>query len=173
MKFSILIPAYKQQYLQECIESILAQTYRDFEIVVVNDASPEDLNSIVNSFTDSRIRYYINDKNCGAVNVVDNWNICLKYALGEYIICMGDDDKLLPRCLEEYNKLIECYPGLGVYHAWTEIIDENSNVIRMQEARPEREGVYSMIWGRWNGRTQYIGDFLFERKLLKKKRWIL
>lgn len=62
MKFSILIPAFKQQYLQECIESILAQTYRDFEIVIVNDASPEDLDSIVNSFTDFRIRYYVNKK---------------------------------------------------------------------------------------------------------------
>lgn len=38
---------------------------------------------------------------------------------------MGDDDKLLPTCLEEYNKLIERHPNLGVYHAWTQIIDEN------------------------------------------------
>lgn len=167
MKFSILIPAYKKQYLQECIESILAQTYSDFEIVIVNDASPEDLDSVVNGFTDPRIHYYVNKKNCGAVDVVDNWNICLEYSLGEYVICMGDDDRLLPKCLEEYNNLVERYPGLGIYHAWTEIINENSNVIRMQEARPVREGVYSMIWGRWNGRTQYIGDFLFESKRLK------
>ena len=168
MKFSVLVPAYKRQYLQECIESILAQTYHDFEIIIVNDASPEDLDSVVKSFTDSRIRYYVNEKNCGAENVVDNWNICLGYARGDYVICMGDDDKLLPNCLEEYTKLIERYPGLGVYHAWTEIIDESSTVIRMQEARPEREGVYSMMYARLNGRIQYIGDFLFDRKLLVK-----
>lgn len=166
MKFSILIPAYKRQYLKECIESILEQTYTDFEVIIVNDASPEDLDSILNSFSDKRIQYYINDKNCGAVNVVDNWNICLKYAQGEYVICMGDDDRLLPNCLEEYNRLIARHPHLGIYHAWTEIIDENSNIIKMQEARPEREGVYSMMWGRWLNRIQYIGDFLFDRKLL-------
>lgn len=166
MKFSITIPAYKTSYLKECIESILAQTYTDFELIIVNDASPEDLTSIVHSFDDSRIRYYINEKNCGAINVVDNWNKCLSYATGDYIICMGDDDKLLPTCLEEYKKLIELHPNLGVYHAWTQIIDEKSNIIRMQEKRPEIESVYSMMWGRWSGRIQFIGDFLFDRKIL-------
>lgn len=166
MKFSILIPAYKRQYLKECIESILKQTYTDFEIIIVNDASPEDLDSIINSFSDKRIRYFINDRNCGAIHVVDNWNICLKYAQGEYVICMGDDDRLLPNCLEEYTHLIQRYPKLGIYHAWTEIIDEHSNVVEMQEARPEREGVYSMMWCRWLSRIQYIGDFLFDRQLL-------
>lgn len=166
MKFSIIIPAYKAAYLKECIESILAQTYTDFELIIVNDASPEDLTSIVHSFDDSRIRYYINEKNCGAINVVDNWNKCLSYATGDYIICMGDDDKLLPTCLEEYKKLIELHPNLGVYHAWTQIIDEKSNIIRMQEKRPEIESVYSMMWGRWSGRIQFIGDFLFDRKIL-------
>lgn len=167
MKFSITIPAYKARFLKECIESILSQTYKDFELIIVNDASPEDLTSIVKSFDDPRIRYYVNEKNCGAINVVDNWNKCLDYATGEYIICMGDDDKLLPNCLEEYVKLINKYPNLNIYHAWTEIIDENSNAIEIQEGRPEREGVYSMIWSRWNGRIQFIGDFLFNRKILK------
>ena len=167
MKFSITIPAYKRTYLQECIDSILAQTYTDFELIIVNDASPEDLDSIVNSYSDARIRYYKNEKNCGAIDVVDNWNICLSYAIGDYVICMGDDDKLLPNCLEEYCKLITEYPGKGVYHAWTEIIDENSQLIRMQEARPIEENVYSLIWHRWHGREQFIGDFLFETKRLK------
>lgn len=167
MKFSVTIPAYKAMFLRECIESILSQTYKDFELIIVNDASPEDLTSIVKSFNDPRIHYYVNEINCGAVNVVDNWNICLAHAQGDYVICMGDDDKLLPNCLEEYNKLIERYPGLGVYHAWTVLIDKNSEVIGMQEPRPEREGIYSMMWGRWYGkRVQYIGDFLFDRKNL-------
>ncbi len=167
MRFSITIPTYKRQFLQECIESVLAQTYSDFELIIVNDASPEDIDSVVSQFSDPRIRYYKNVKNCGAVNVVDNWNICLSYAKGDYVICMGDDDRLLPNCLEEYAKLIELFPGLGVYHAWTEIINEDSNVVRMQEARPLRESVYSMMWHRWHGRLQFIGDFLFDTKLLK------
>ena len=168
MRFSITIPAYKAKYLRECIESILSQTYSDFELIIVNDASPENLTSIIETFNDSRIKYFINTKNCGAVNVVDNWNKCLAYAKGDYIICMGDDDKLLPTCLEEYDKLINKFPDLGVYHAWTQIIDENSNIVRLQEMRPEFESVYSMMWGRWSGRIQFIGDFLFNRKRLIK-----
>lgn len=167
MKFSVTIPAYKRIYLKECINSILAQTFKDFELIIVNDASPEDLDSVVNEYDDPRIRYYVNEKNCGAVNVVDNWNICLSYAKGDYVICMGDDDKLLPNCLEEYSRMIDTYPGLGVYHAWTEIIDERSEVVDMQEPRPLREDVYSMIWHRWHGRLQYIGDFLFDTEKLK------
>ena len=167
MLFSVTIPAYKAKYLKECIDSILAQTYSDFELIIVNDASPEDLDSIVSSYSDSRIRYYINEKNCGAVNVVDNWNKCLEYAKGEYIICMGDDDRLLPNCLEEYVKLMEKYPGLGVYHAWTEIIDGDGNLYKLQHPRPEYESALSLIWNRWNGRsTQFIGDFCFERETL-------
>lgn len=105
MLFSVLIPAYKGQYLEEAIASVVAQTYSDWELVIVNDASPEDLTSIVNRFDDSRIRYYENKQNCGAENVVDNWNICLSYAQGDYVICMGDDDRLLPNCLQEYATL--------------------------------------------------------------------
>lgn len=169
MKFSITIPAYKQKYLNEAIESCLAQTYKDFELIIVDDASPEDLKSVVERFQDSRIRYYRNEKNCGALKVVDNWNISLGYATGDYVICMGDDDRLLPNCLEEYSRLIEKYPDLDIYHGMTEIIDENSRVTNMQEARPEREGIYSMIIGRLrNCRMQYIGDWLFKRTALEQ-----
>ena len=86
MKFSITIPAYKQKYLSEAIESCLAQTYQEFEVIIVDDASPEYLKSVVDKFDDTRIRYYRNEKNCGALNVVDNWNICLSYATGDYVI---------------------------------------------------------------------------------------
>lgn len=168
-KFSILIPAYKAQYLAECIDSILAQTYSNFELVIVNDASPQNLDEIVGRYYDDRIRYFKNEKNCGALHVVDNWNKCLAYAKGDYVICMGDDDRLLPSCLEEYSKLIDKYPDLDIYHGMTEIIDENGNVTNMQEARPEREGMYSMISGRLrNSRLQYIGDWLFKRTALEQ-----
>lgn len=169
MLFSVTIPAYKKQYLKECIDSILAQTYTDFELIIVNDASPEDLDSIVNCYSDDRLRYYKNGKNCGAINVVDNWNKCLEYSKGDYIICMGDDDRLQPNCLEVYSALIDKYPGLGVYHAWTELIDENSDFLNVTAARCEYESVYSLIWHQWNGRNQqFIGDFLFDTRLLKK-----
>ena len=166
-KFSITIPAYKCSFLRYAIDSCLNQSYSNFELIIVDDASPEDLLSVVQEFNDERIHYYRNEKNCGAINVVDNWNKCLEYATGDYIICMGDDDKLLPNCLEDYTLLINKYPGLGVYHTWTQLINEDGNFIDLQAPRPEFESVYSLIWNRWKGRKQYIGDFLFDSKLLK------
>lgn len=169
--FSITVPAFKAQYLSECIDSILAQTYKNFEVIIVNDASPQNLDSIVSKYDDPRIHYYKNKVGFGAKHVVGNWNKCLEYAKGDYVICMGDDDKLKPCCLEEYAKLINKYPNFNVYHALTEMIDENSNFMYMQEARPEREGVYSMMYGRLkNGRVQYIGDWLFKTDWLRSNR---
>ena len=169
IKFSVTVPAYKAQFLAECIDSILAQTYKNFELIIVNDASPQDLDSIVSKYDDPRIRYYKNKVGFGAEHVVGNWNKCLEYATGDYIICMGDDDKLLPNCLEEYVKLMEKYPGLGVYHAWTEIIDEESVMFDLQQPRPEWESALSVAWNRWNGRDrQYIGDFCYEVERLRK-----
>lgn len=167
MLFSVTIPAYKPQFLHECIESVLMQTYKDFELVIVDDNSPHHLERIVSKFNDSRIRYYRNEKGFGGLHVVGNWNKCLEYARGEFIICMGDDDKLLPNCLSEYAELIKKYSGLDIYHSRTEMIDEKGRVIDMQIPFPEYESVYSMIWNTWKGRDQYIGDFLFRTEALR------
>ena len=169
IKFSITIPAFKKQYLKEAIDSCIYQTYGNFEIVIVNDASPENLDEIVNSYNDDRIRYYKNDVNCGALNVVDNWNKCLSYCTGDYVICIGDDDCLLPDTLREYKRLIDKYPGIGLLHGWTEIIDEESNFMDLTPPRPEFESAYSLLWNRWENRhKQFIGDWCFEVEWLRQ-----
>ena len=58
MKFSILIPAYKAAFLEECINSCLHQTYSDYEIIIVNDCSPNKLEEIIGKFSDNRIKFY-------------------------------------------------------------------------------------------------------------------
>ena len=110
MLFSVLIPAYKPNYLDDAITSVLSQTYNNFELLIVDDCSPYDIKDIVDKYKDERIKYFRNQQNCGAENVVDNWNICLSYAKGDYIICMGDDDLLLPSCLEVYLYYITAVP---------------------------------------------------------------
>ena len=165
IKFSVTIPAYKDRYLKETIDSVLAQTYQNYEIVIVNDASPYDLDSIVHQYTDPRIHYFKNEKNCGAKNVVDNWNICLSYATGEYVMCIGDDDNLTPRCLQDFAELIEKYPQLDLFHARSEIIDDDSNFVMTLELRPEWESVYSLIY---NPRNTHLGDWLFKTETLRR-----
>ena len=169
MKFSIIIPAYKDLFLKECIDSIFAQTYSNFELIIANDCSPYDIKNIVKQYSDSRIKYFKNEKRYGAVDLVKNWNHCLGHATGDYVICMGDDDKLLPNCLSDYARIIEKYPNLDIYHMRAQIIDEESNIINIQEDRPDRESVYSMIWHFWYGkRRQFIGDWLFKTSSLKQ-----
>ena len=106
MKYSIGIPAFKARFLKECIDSILSQTFNDFELIIINDCSPDEILKIVNEYNDSRIKYYENESNTGAENVIDNWNKCLGLAKGDFFILMGDDDKLEPNYLEEFNNLI-------------------------------------------------------------------
>lgn len=72
IKFSVTVPAYKAQFLSQCIDSILAQSYKSLELIIFNDASPQDLDSIVSKYNDPRIRYYKNEIGFGAEHVVGN-----------------------------------------------------------------------------------------------------
>lgn len=169
MKFSVAIPAYKKKFLYSCIDSILNQDFTDFELIIVNDDSPEDLEEIVKQFDDKRIKYFKNKINCGSENVVDNWNICLSYASGDYFILMGDDDEMMPNYLSVFYKLIEKFPNQNVYHCRSFIINEKSNILRLTPSWPEWESVYENIWHRMNKlRDQYISDFVYKREFLKK-----
>jgi glycosyltransferase involved in cell wall biosynthesis len=166
--FSIAVPAFKKTFLQECIQSVLDQTCEDYELIIVNDNSPEDLDEIVHRFTDPRIIYRKNETGCGAYNVTNNWNKCLDLATGKYFMCIGDDDKLLPDCLEKYQSLIADFPDRHIFHAGTQLINEHSEIIGLQEARPLTESVYSMIWHRWcHSRKAFIGDYLFRTDVLR------
>lgn len=171
MIFSITIPAYKTQYLRQAIESVIVQNYQKWELIIVDDCSPEDLKSIVEPYLqDTRIQYYRNEKNCGAERIVDNWNICLSYCTGDYVICMGDDDILMPNALMEYKKMVDRYPSVKVIHGRTEIIDENGEVHAIQQERPEWESALSLVWNRWDNRNrQYIGDFCYHTASLREE----
>lgn len=83
MKVSFCIPAYKRKYLREAIQSLLDQTYKNIEIIVVDDKSPERLSEVMAEFTDSRIRYYVNGENLGGKNPLYNYNKAFSYATGD------------------------------------------------------------------------------------------
>ncbi|WP_192347095.1 glycosyltransferase family 2 protein [Algoriphagus sp. Y33] len=167
-KFSICIPAYKSKYLQECIDSILAQTIADFELIILNDCSPEQVEEIVLKNSDPRIRYFKNEKNVGAYDLVDNWNKCLELSTGEYLVIMGDDDRLAPDYLAEFSKLIDSYPTLNVYHCRSKIIDDDGNDVVLTPALPPFEYVYDSIWHRLRQlRSNYISDYMYNTSALK------
>jgi len=168
IKFSICIPAFKSRYLQQCIASILQQTVTDFELIILNDCSPEPIDAIVQQFEDDRIHYYQNTENVGAIRLVENWNKCLTLAKGEYIVIMGDDDELEPDYLQEFAELIQKYPQLDVYHCRSKIINDNGEALMLTPSCPNFEYVYDSIWHRLaQYRSNYISDFVYRTATLR------
>lgn len=168
MKYTIAIPAYKSVFLKECIESILKQIFRDFELVIIDDASPYPIHDIVSQFEDPRISYYRNETNSGAVNVVDNWNKCLSFANGEYFCLMGDDDIMGQEYLAEMDKLSRLFPDVCVFHGRTMEINEHSQKTVLYQAWPTRQSVYDLIWHRIaRSRVTFISDFTFKTQSLR------
>ncbi len=166
--FSILIPAFKAKYLQKALESALNQQYKDFEIIVVNDHSPENLAKIVYQYDDPRISYYENEVNLGKENVVNAWNKCVGYAKREYCLLFSDDDILHPEFLGEIKTLIDKYPSTDLFYCRTAVVDGNDHVIRYSSASPEFENVLDFIWHRVNGmRDIFAQNFVFRKSAIQ------
>ena len=102
---SVCIPTYLgDKTLGAAIESVLAQTYTDFELIVIDDGSPDDTRAVVERFSDHRIVYLRNEKNLGPQG---NWNRCLDVASGDYFKLLPHDDLLHPCCLERQVKVLD------------------------------------------------------------------
>jgi len=109
-KVSICVPNYNYgEYIGECIRSILNQTYKDFELIIVDDASTDNSIEIIESFSDSRIRVYENDENLG---ITKNWNQCLKYATGDYIAIFHSDDIYHSEIIEQEVKVLSHFKNI-------------------------------------------------------------
>jgi len=101
-KVSIIIPTYNRAHvLKRAIQSVLNQTYKDFEVIVVDDGSTDDTKAIVKGLDDKRVLYKRHDRNKG-VSAARNTGIVI--ARGEYIAFQDSDDKWLPTKLEEQMK---------------------------------------------------------------------
>lgn len=169
---TIAIPAYKKTYLVEAIESALSQTYKNIELIIVDDNSPFDLYSVVKQFDDKRIRYYRNDENLGKQNVVKNWNRCLEYAKGEFFVLLCDDDLLEPDFVCNLLSLAEKYPDCNVFHARRKVLNEQIGEISEDNAWPEWESLNTFYenklkWIRlhtiteWMLRTSHIASLQY------------
>ncbi|TFH08433.1 MAG: glycosyltransferase [Nitrosomonadales bacterium] len=120
MKFSVLLPTRNRlDLLSYAIETVRRQDYSDWEIIVSDNASEEDIAGYVRSINDLRIKYYRTEK---LVTVTDNWNNALTKSNGDYVIMLGDDDCLmqgyfstLKKIIEEYNDPELIYTSAFVY----------------------------------------------------------
>ena len=94
MRFSVLLPTHNGlQFLRYAVESVRRQEDQDWEVVISDNDSADDIAGYVDSLGDDRIRYVRTDE---FIPVTDNWNNALRHSRGEYLVMLGNDDALLP-----------------------------------------------------------------------------
>jgi glycosyltransferase involved in cell wall biosynthesis len=141
---SVCIPAFNNEaFIGTAIESVLNQTFADFELVVVDDRSIDGTREKIRAFHDPRIRIVDNDRNLGHEG---NWNKALREARGRFVKILPGDDLLLPRCLERqvaaFGKSEAA--GVAIVACVREIIDETGRKI-MRRGFPSAGGPISGI----------------------------
>lgn len=117
---SVLLPTYNSaSFLDEAIQSVLDQTYADFELIIVDNCSTDNSASVIEKYIkDKRVRYFKNKTNIG---LVGNFNKCLEYARGEYIKYICSDDKFHPELLQKYVPIFNQYPNVALVTSYRAI----------------------------------------------------
>ncbi len=119
---SVIVPTYNvEQYIAKTIKSILAQTYTNFELLVINDESPDRSVEICQQFKDPRIKI-ISQKNRGLAGAR---NTGIRHAKGDYLAFLDSDDLWLPEKLEKHVKHLESSPTVGISFSRSAFIDVN------------------------------------------------
>lgn len=115
---TVLMPVYNgARFLREAVESILKQTFADFEFLIINDGSTDNSVGIIKSYNDSRIRLIHNGERRG---VTFSLNKGVKFAEGTYLARMDTDDISLPTRLEKQVKFLRIHPEVGVCGTWVD-----------------------------------------------------
>lgn len=132
-QISVCIPSYNHgRFLPQTIDSVLQQTFDDFEILIIDDCSADETEAIVKPYAlrNPRIRFIVNPENLGMVR---NWNLCLAEARGKYIKYLFGDDLLLSRdTLQKMLSLFETKKSIFLVSSSRRIIDSESNTIGMK-----------------------------------------
>lgn len=112
-KVSVVIPSYNYgRFLDEAIQSVLDQTYLDFELIIIDDQSKDNTDEVVQKYlSNPKVTYYKNDTNLG---LGGNFNKCLEYANGEYIKFLLADDVFQPGLLASFVKVMDENPGVSL-----------------------------------------------------------
>ncbi|MCI7784277.1 MAG: glycosyltransferase family 2 protein [Succinivibrio sp.] len=124
-KVSVLIPVYKTklEYLKEAIDSILNQSFEDFELVILDDCPNDSREDFIRKYSDNRIRYYKNKENLG---ISETRNKLLSLANGEYIAIFDHDDISMSNRLQLQVDYLDTHPFVGVVSGQIQIIPKET-----------------------------------------------
>ncbi len=134
-RVSILMPVYKTApFLREAMDSMLSQTFSDFELIVLDDCSPDDAEAILDTYTDPRIVRYRGEKNVGLSNVL---NVGIGLARGKYIARMDSDDISLPERLQIQVDYLETHPEIDLVSVGMQLFGAKE-AVWIRERNPEK-----------------------------------
>ncbi|MDD4489406.1 MAG: glycosyltransferase family A protein [Paludibacter sp.] len=140
---SILMPVYNAElYLSEAIQSMLNQTYTDFELIILDDCSTDNSAAVVHAFSDTRIVYHRNEVNSGLAN---NLNTGLKLAKGKYIARMDGDDISLPHRLQTQVDFLESHPDIDLCSCAMQMFGAD-NQLWIRDRDPEQVKITMMFY---------------------------
>jgi len=133
------MPTYNYgQYLDRAINSVLNQTFRDYELIIVDDGSTDNTKDVVSELRDNRIKYIKHDTNMGG-NTARNTGI--RAATGKYIAFLdGDDEWFSDKLSKQINKFKECASDVGLIYTGARIIDTTGKSPSYQDALPVERG---------------------------------
>lgn len=127
IKVSICIPTYNAaKYLSFAVESALSQSFKDIEVIVCDNASTDNTQTLLANYKDERLKVFRNDTNVGMIR---NFNRCLELASGEYIKFLEADDILETDCVDKMVNFAEQYPNVGIVSCGRTLIDSAGNII--------------------------------------------
>jgi glycosyltransferase involved in cell wall biosynthesis len=142
-KFSIILPVRNGgEYVKECVSSILAQSFTDFDLLVLDNNSTDGTLEWVRSVSDNRVKVYPSQK---PLSIEENWGRITSISKNEFITLIGHDDILNSDYLETMNNLISSYPDAGLYQTHFTYIDSKGDKIRSCKAMSEVESAKDFL----------------------------
>jgi glycosyltransferase involved in cell wall biosynthesis len=131
---SILLPVYNgATYLRESLDSMLRQSYQDFELIIIDDGSRDESARIIQSVNDDRIRFYRQDNRGLAATL----NRAIALSRGEYLARQDQDDMSLPDRLEKQLRYLAAHPQCGLVGTWAEIVSGTDKTGRVHQHAAE------------------------------------
>jgi len=159
-KVSIVLPVYNLgRYLQQSIESCLAQTYRNIQLLVVDDGSADDVASAIRAYDDPRVLFLRHDRNRGLAEAL---NTGFAAATGDFLAWTSDDNYYHPTAVERMVGFLQTYPRVDFAYAEMHIIDErfSASPSRLWEIRPPE-----WLWAR---ESNPVGAcFMYRRRVFE------
>jgi len=142
-KVTVLLPVHNGElFISEAIESVLNQTFTDYEFLIIDDSSTDNTIKIIQAKKDDRIKVFCNDKNLG---VIGSLNIGLELARGDYIARMDADDLIRPDRLKIQVDFMDNNPGTGACGSYYETFG-NENTFKVDYLETSNKGIFPQFF---------------------------